>query len=176
MDSEAGRRTIIDFFLIAVLSLPEFNHVLEGDTERAVEVHTMTPQGRRALTGRPDYHIGHAYDRELEDRGALATRFTVVEAKMGPLTSSDYRQTFGGCAQVYKERRDSGLPNRRVFGATTNAEDWRFIVIDNDGACYRSAFVHVELDRRTRVSWTDIERVYQALYFMIRAADSISSI
>ncbi|KAJ3034871.1 hypothetical protein HDV00_004559 [Rhizophlyctis rosea] len=137
-----------------------------------------TPAGRRALSGRPDYLVGHAGGKRLELQTSPPddTHLLVVEAKVA-WDEEDFRQLAAGAAAIHKKRRDKGKANRIVWGVLTNGVLWGFCHVDQDGKLQvtsKPLVADVKGDGKGNVEWKGVVEVYSHLLHVCRKAYTTS--
>ena len=139
---EAGRRMYIHTFLLDIIKRPEFKNSLRIFQE----IEISAESNGRKLTGRADFSIG--FGRGLDVFGKAPSQkylCVTVEAKKSQLDNSDFVQCLSEAATLYKARKDAGEMECSVYGVLSNATQWRFILIDNDGKLWKSEVYAIDL-------------------------------
>ena len=167
--NEAGRRVFLNLFLSDIVGSDPFLNTLRIFTEIPMEVlsTSVAENGkRRRLNGKTDYTIGFGgEDFDIFDiTPPNELHLVAVEAKCN-LSESDFWQCFAETATLYKSRKDKKKKKLAVWGVCSDAVDWIFIHIDQNGLLYRSE--KYTLDLRTY----EEERVfpiYRMLYYLVK--------
>jgi hypothetical protein len=135
LNSEASRRTIIDLFLRDVVSRDEFNkmRIFCELNMTAVEANR-----KRKLNGDIDYTIGHAGNMPLDEYSPPKDSHLIVFEAKKDWPNDSVWQCVAEAATLHKIRKDKKKSNPRVWGILSNANNWKFIHIDNDGQLFVS--------------------------------------
>ncbi|KAJ3283424.1 hypothetical protein HK104_010385, partial [Borealophlyctis nickersoniae] len=168
--SEANRRSYIDAFLLSVLSREEFHYHLRTFTEETFSVSDTTRAGKRSMSGRPDYLIGHGRS-PYSPSPPVETHVLVVEGKVA-WSETDRKQLAAGAAALHHRRKNEGKKNLCVWESLTNAVLWDFCFINQKGEIEfpRRIFLVTGLGSGTELTWDDVKEVYSHLLHVVRLA------
>ncbi|TPX73444.1 hypothetical protein CcCBS67573_g05293 [Chytriomyces confervae] len=147
--TEAGRRIFLNLFLSdIILRPPEFNEALRIFPELEVTVVETNGPKKRKLKGKTDYTEVHV---------------VAVEAKTS-IGEQDLWQCVAEAASLYKTRVDAGKANKRVWGILSNAQQWQFVLIDDDGLLWQSGYFLLEL----RSYDESVLQVYRIVHYIVK--------
>jgi hypothetical protein len=138
MSSQASRRTFIDLILRDVVAREEFAGKLRIFCELSMTVESVSGNKKRKLSGKHDYTIGHADGEDIHSfLPPKESHIIAVEAKKA-WDEDDVWQCIAEAAALFRTRKDAKKQNCNVWGICSNASDWKFIYIDNDGQVWVS--------------------------------------
>ncbi len=151
MNSESGRRTVIDLFLREIVSMfpelmivPEFPMSVQNKTKR------------RRLNGQIDYTACHRQHR-------TAPHLIVVEAKKDVVSPPN--QYFAECASLHYQRKLKNMTNLRAFGIHTCGVSWKFLCIDQDGVAKESKELFLNINAYNE---QEVNEVFRHVHFVIK--------
>jgi hypothetical protein len=163
MRTEAGRRIFLNLFLSDIILLPEFKNTLRIFPEIEMSVETKGPK-KRKLNGKTDYTIGFGKDFDIMDNSPpRELHMVALEAKTS-FGNDDLWQCVAETATLYKSRKDAKKEKCSVWGVLSNATNWKFVYIDEDGNLWRSKEYLLE------IRFYDEQQVlllYRVLYFIM---------
>jgi uncharacterized protein YbaR (Trm112 family) len=172
MINEAGRRIVLNDFLLDILARPEFKNALKVFPEMRMEVTQLVGNKRRKIVGDTDYTIG--FGKGLDIFSKIIPKelhLIAIEAKVA-WDLSDFWQCVAETATLFKSRKDAGKQKCAVWGVLSNAEDWQFIYIDEDGLLWRSDKISISLHEYNEEK---VLKVYQFLYFVVKSCFEAST-
>ena len=150
-ETEASRRTVIDLFLREIVSqFPTFQVICEYHMTLVNEVK------KRRLNGRCDYTICHRGFRHLPHLVAIEAKLTNTETML---------QCIGECATIHYLRKQTGMPNRRVYGIHSTGSVWKFVYISQEGVVYVSGEKHLNVNHYVEESFN---LIYRLVYYAIQ--------
>ena len=101
---------------------------------------------KRKLNRKTDYAVGFGKDIDIFDNTPpCELHLIVIEAKNSSFDVFDLEQCVAETATLYKSRKDARKAKCAVWGVLSNATDWKFIHIDEDGKLWRSKVFLLEL-------------------------------
>jgi hypothetical protein len=165
MKNEAGRRFVLNDFLLDVLYRREFNELLRIFPEIRMEVSNIVGNKNRKIVGDIDYTIGFSSGLDIFDKASgKELHLVAIEAKVN-WGLSDYWQCVAETATLHKSRKDAGKPKCCVWGVLSNAVDWQFIFIDEDGLLWQSEKISLELHT---LKEEQVFKIYRLLYYVVK--------
>jgi hypothetical protein len=165
MRSQAGRRVFLDLFLRYIVLLPEFENMLKIYPRVEMSVESKGPK-KRILNGKTDYAVGFGKDIDMFDNTPPRDLHLVVtEAKNSSFDHDDLWQCVAQTATLYKSKKDAGKANCAVWGVLSNAENWKFIHIDEDGNLWRSKEFLLELSTYNQ---DQVLLIYRLLHYLVK--------
>ncbi|KAI9344415.1 hypothetical protein BDR26DRAFT_857784 [Obelidium mucronatum] len=166
MKNEAGRRIILNEFLMDIVDNEDFNDSLKIYPELPLEVIATFGTKKRKLGGQVDYTVGYKKKNAniFSKAPPKELHLAAVEAKVD-LSENDYWQCVAETAALYKSRKDAGKENCNVWGVLSNATDWQFIFIDKNGLLWRSARLNLSLHEYQE---EEVSRVYGFLFYVVK--------
>jgi len=163
---EAGRRFVLNEFLLDVLYRPEFKQALRIFPEIRMEVSETVGNKKRKIIGDTDYTIGFSGGLDIFDKASgKELHLIAIEAKVD-WGLSDYWQCVAETATLYKSRKDAGKEKKSVWGVLSNAVDWQFIFIDENGWLWTSRQISLELHTLKK---EEVIKIYRFLYFVVKS-------
>ena len=167
MCKEAGRRTVFDLFLRAVVTMSEFRSQLRIFPEFEYSVTELDVSSQPlTLPGKADYTIGHACGRDIFDKEPpKEVHLVAAEAKHDGL-DDNYWQCVAQAAALHKSRKEAGKVNKNVWGILSNAALWRFIFIDDSGNRYTSKDLTLTLHEYDR---DEVHTIYRCIHRIIKS-------
>jgi hypothetical protein len=180
---ETGRRIYLNLFLSDIILRPEFEETLRIFPN--VEVTAVQTNGpiKHKLTGKTDYAIGFAKEKQMFDKFfPREVHLVAAQAKEDESVGDDWKQCVAQAASVHKNRVDACKINTSVWGILSNATTWRFFFIDERSYLWQSdVFI---LDLRSyeeskvlhiyRLVHYIIKRCYEATALPVSLAGSVS--
>ena len=165
MRTEAGRRIFLNLFLSDIVLLPEFKNTLRIFPEIEMSVESSGPK-KRKLNGKTDYTVGFGKDIDIFDNTPpRELHLVAIEAKNSSMDDEDLWQCVAETATLYKSRKDAGKSKCSVWGVLSNATDWKFIYIDEDGKLWRTDKYLLNLRSYNEEQVTFI---YRMLHFVVK--------
>eukprot|EP00732_Lithocolla_globosa_P006420 Lithocolla_globosa_v1_NODE_7468_length_943_cov_1.843468.p1 type:complete len:271 gc:universal NODE_7468_length_943_cov_1.843468:885-73(-) len=162
LNCEATRRTLIDLFLIDVLSNQE-----DVDQIRHLRAFGEVPlkwvEGRIGVHGPADYGIG--FSELVGDKIPQEIFLFILEAKKDWPGKSVW-QLLAQAGAVRKEQISKGKTNTTVYAVLSNGEFWQFFQIGEDGAVIGSPRYDIEMS---------VQEVYRHLFHVIQLAGALSA-
>ncbi len=162
--TEAGRRIYLNLFLSDIVLRSEFKNTLRIFPEIEMSVESTGPKKRR-LNGKTDYTVGFGKHYDLFDNTPpRELHLVAIETKRGT-DDDDLWQCAAEAAALYKSRKDAGKSKCSVWGVLSNAVDWKFIYIDEDGKLWRSeAFkLNVRVYKEEQVLF-----IYRFIHYVVK--------
>ena len=136
--NKAGRRIFLNLFLSDIILREEFGSALRIFPELQVTVVETNGPKKRKLHGITDYTVGFGKGKDIFDNTIpREVHLVAVEAKTS-IGDQDLWQCVAEAASLYKTRVDAGKANKRVWGILSNAKQWQFVLIDEDGLLWQS--------------------------------------
>jgi hypothetical protein len=165
MRLEAGRRFVLNEFLLDILYRSEFEESLRIFPEIRMEVSKIVGNKKRKIIGDTDYTIGLGKGYDIFSKAPpKELHLIAMEAKVDWGTS-DYWQCVAEIATLYKSRKDAGKTKCNVWGVLSNAADWQFI-IDERGLLWTSEKISINLHA---LKEEQVVKVYRFLYFLVKS-------
>jgi len=165
MRTEAGRRIFLNLFLSDIVLLPEFKNVLRIFPEIEMSVESSGPK-KRKLNGKTDYTVGFGKDIDIFDNTPpRELHLVAIEAKNSSLDEDDLWQCVAETATLYKSRKDAGKAKCAVWGVLSNATDWKFIHIDEEGNLWRSEKYLLNLRSYNQ---DQVVFIYRLLHYVVK--------
>jgi hypothetical protein len=165
MRTEAGRRIFLNLFLSDIVLLPEFKYSLRIFPEIEMSVESSGPK-KRKLNGKTDYTVGFGKDVDIFDNTSpRELHLVAIEAKNSSMDEDDLWQCVAETATLYKSRIDAKKSKCSVWGVLSNATDWKFIYIDEDGKLWRTDKYLLNLRSYNEQQVTFI---YRMLHFVVK--------
>ena len=165
MKYEAGRRFVLNDFLLDILYRPEFKESLRIFPEIRMEASKIVGNKKRKIIGDTDYTIGLGKGYDIFSKvPPKEIHLIAIEAKTS-WGEDDYWQCVAETATLYKSRKDAGKEKCSVWGVLSNATDWQFIFIDEKGFLWTSRKISITL--RT-LDEEEVVKVYRLLYFLVK--------
>jgi hypothetical protein len=163
MRTEAGRRIFLNLFLSDIILLPEFKNTLRIFPEIEMSVETKGPK-KRKLNGKTDYTIGFGKDFDIMDNTPPRELHMVALEAKTRFGDDDLWQCVAETATLYKSRKDAKKEKCSVWGVLSNATNWKFIYIDEDGNLWRTDdyFLNIRFYNEQQVLF-----IYRFLYFIV---------
>ncbi|KAJ3321658.1 hypothetical protein HDV06_003951 [Boothiomyces sp. JEL0866] len=166
MKYEAGRRFVLNDFLLDVLYRPEFKESLRLFPEIRMEVSKIVGNKKRKIIGDTDYTIGLSGGLDIFDKAPIKELHLIaIEAKVS-WDENDYWQCVAETATLFKSRKDAGKKRCSVWGVLSNATLWQFIFIDEEGLLWTSDEIPLNLRLQSKAQ---IVKVYRFLYFLVKS-------
>ncbi|KAJ3229329.1 hypothetical protein HDU78_009103 [Chytriomyces hyalinus] len=163
--TEAGRRIFLNLFLSDIILRPEFNEALRIFPELEVTVVETKGGKKRKLSGRMDYSVGFGKGTDMFDNTIpQEVHVVAMEAKIS-IGQQDLWQCVAQAASLYKTRVDADKANKRVWGILTNAEQWKFVLIDDDGLLWQSGYFLLELPSYDK---SMVLQVYRIVHYIVK--------
>ncbi|KAI8804641.1 hypothetical protein BJ742DRAFT_823665 [Cladochytrium replicatum] len=163
--NEAGRRIFLNLFLSDIILRPEFNETLRIFPELEVTVVETNGPKKRKLNGRTDYTVGFGKGKDMFDNTIpREVHLVAVEAKTS-IGEQDLWQCVAEAASLYKTRVDADKANKRVWGILSNAKQWQFVLIDEDGLLWQSE--EFLLDLRS-YDESKVWQVYRIVHYIVK--------
>lgn len=165
MRKEAGRRLILNIFLTDVLARSEFKKQLKVFPELSMEVVRTVNNKKRRINGDADYTIGLRKGKSIFDKSPpTELHLIALEAKTA-YEEDDFWQCVAEMATIFRSRKDAGKRRCSVWGVLSNALDWIFIYIDEQGNLMRAKKVSLDLPKYDE---DEIMAVYRRLYYIVK--------
>ncbi|KAH6563680.1 hypothetical protein BASA50_002711 [Batrachochytrium salamandrivorans] len=165
MRTEAGRRIFLNLFLSDIVLLPAFNDSLRIFPEIEMSVESKGPK-KRKLNGKTDYTVGFGKNIDIFDNTPpRELHLVAIEARNSSLDEDDLWQCVAETATLYKSRKDAGKAKCAVWGVLSNATDWKFIHIDEDGKLWRSEKYLLNLRSYNQ---NQILFIYRLLHYVVK--------
>jgi hypothetical protein len=166
MKKEAGRRFVLNEFLLDVLYRSEFEESLRIFPGIRMEVSKIVGNKKRTIIGDTDYTIGLGKGYDIFSKTPPRELFVIaIEAKVD-FGTNDYWQCVAETATLYKSRKDAGKTKCSVWGVLSNAADWQFISIDEKGLLWTSEKISMNL---YSLKEEQVLKVYRFLYFVVKS-------
>ena len=163
--NEAGRRIFLNLFLSDIILRPEFNEALRIFPELEVTVVETNGPKKRKLNGITDYTVGFGKGKDIFDNTIpREVHLVAVEAKTS-IGEQDLWQCVAEAASLYKTRVDAGKANKRVWGILSNAKQWQFVLIDEDGLLWQSDKFLLDLRSYDE---SKVLQVYRMVYYIVK--------
>ena len=165
MRTEAGRRIFLNLFLSDIVLLPAFNNSLRIFPEIEMSVESKGPK-KRKLNGKTDYTVGFGKGIDMFDNTPpRELHLVAIEAKNSSMDDEDLWQCVAETATLYKSRKDAGKAKCAVWGVLSNATDWKFIHIDEDGKLWRSEKYLLNLRSYNQIQ---VLVIYRLLHYVVK--------
>jgi hypothetical protein len=120
---------------------------------------------KRKLNGKTDYTVGFGKGIDIFDNTPpRELHLVAIEAKNSSLDEDDLWQCVAETATLYKSRKDAGKAKCSVWGVLSNATDWKFIYIDEDGKLWRSEKYLLNLRSYDQ---DQVAFIYRFLYYVV---------
>ena len=166
MKFEAGRRFVLNDFLLDILYRPEFKESLRIFPEIRMEASKIVGNKKRKIIGDTDYTIGLGKGYDIFSKvPPKELHLIAIEAKTS-WDEDDYWQCVAETATLYKSRKDAGKAKCSVWGVLSNATDWQFIFIDEKGFLWTSRKISITL---RSLDEEEVVKVYRFLYFLVKS-------
>jgi len=163
--NEAGRRIFLNLFLSDIILRQEFGGALRIFPELQVTVVETNGPKKRKLNGITDYTVGFGKGKDIFDNTIpREVHLVAVEAKTS-IGEQDLWQCVAEAASLYKTRVDAGKANKRVWGILSNAKQWQFVLIDEDGLLWQSE--EFLLDLRS-YDESKVLQVYRIVHYIVK--------
>ena len=163
--NEAGRRIFLNLFLSDIILREEFGGALRIFPELQVTVVETNGPKKRKLNGITDYTVGFGKGKDIFDNTIpREVHLVAVEAKTS-IGEQDLWQCVAEAASLYKTRVDAGKANKRVWGILSNAKQWQFVLIDEDGLLWQSE--EFLLDLRS-YDESKVLQVYRIVHYIVK--------
>jgi hypothetical protein len=176
--TEAGRRIFLNLFLSDIILRPEFDETLRifpelevtvvetnGPKKRKLSGRTDYTVGKRQLSGRMDYTVGFGKGKDMFDNTIpQEVHLVAVEAKIS-IGEEDLWQCVAQAASLYKTRVDAGKASKRVWGIVSNAKQWQFLLIDEDGLLWQSDDFLMDLRSYDE---SKVLKVYRIVHYIVK--------
>jgi hypothetical protein len=161
---QAGRRIFLNLFLSDIILRQEFGGALLIFPELQLTVESNGPK-KRKLNGITDYTVGFGKGKDIIDNSIpREVNLVAVEAKTN-IGEEDLWQCVAEAASLYKIRVDAAKTNKSVWGILSNAIQWQFVLIDEDGLLWRSE--EFLLDLRS-YNESKVLHVYRFLHYIVK--------
>ena len=165
MRTEAGRRIFLNLFLSDIVLLPAFNNSLRIFPEIEMSVESTGPK-KRKLNGKTDYTVGFGKNIDIFDNTPpRELHLVAIEAKNSSLDEDDLWQCVAETATLYKSRKDAHKEKCAVWGVLSNATNWKFIHIDEDGKLWRSEEYLLNLRSYNQIQ---VLFIYRLLHYVVK--------
>jgi hypothetical protein len=165
MQNEASRRIILNIFLIDILSRSEFDQSLKVFPEIRMEVTQIVGHKKRRIVGDTDYTVGFGKGMDIFGKAPpKELHLVAIEAKTA-WDENSYWQCVAETATLYKSRKDARKAKCSVWGVLSNAVDWQFIFIDEDGKLWTSDKISLSLRLYKEVQ---VLKIYRFLYYVVK--------
>jgi hypothetical protein len=167
MCKEAGRRTVFDMFLRAVVTVGEFRSQLRIFPEFEYSVTQLDESSQPlSLSGKADYTIGHSCGRDIFDKEPpKEVHLVACEAKRDGL-EENFWQCVAQAAALHKARKVAGKVNKKVWGILSNATLWKFIYIDDSGNLYTSKDFTLTL---RRYDIDEVHQIFRCIHHIVKS-------
>ena len=163
--NEAGRRIFLNLFLSDIILRPEFEGCLRIFPELEVTVVETNGPKKRRLNGRTDYTVGFGKGKDIFDNAIpRELHLVAVEAKTS-IGEQDLWQCVAEAASLYKTRVDAGKADKRVWGILSNAKQWQFVLIDEDGLLWQSEDFLLDLRSYDE---SKVLQVYRIVHYIVK--------
>ncbi|KAJ3199693.1 hypothetical protein HDU67_002610, partial [Dinochytrium kinnereticum] len=163
--NEAGRRIFLNLFLSDIILRPEFDEALRIFPELDVTVVETKGPKKRKLSGRTDYTVGFAKGKDIFNNTIPRdVHLVAVQAKTS-IGEEDLWQCAAEAASLYKTRVDAGKVNRSVWGILSNAKQWQFLYIDEDGFMWQSDDFLMNLRSYDELQ---VLQVYRIVHYIVK--------
>ena len=163
--NEAGRRIFLNLFLSDIILREEFGGALRIFPELQVTVVETNGPKKRKLTGITDYTVGFGKGKDIFDNTIpREVHLVAVEAKTS-IGEQDLWQCVAEAASLYKTRVDAGKANKRVWGILSNAKQWQFVLIDEDGLLWQSKDFLLDLRSYDE---SNVLQVYRIVHYIVK--------
>jgi hypothetical protein len=163
--NEAGRRIFLNLFLSDIILRPEFEEALRIFPELELSVVETNGPKKRKLNGRTDYTVGFGKGKDMFDNMIpREVHLVAMEAKTS-IGEQDLWKCVAEAATIHKIHVDAGKAKKSVWGILSNAKQWQFILIDENGFLWQSGAFIVDLR-----SYTEIEvlQVYRIVHYIVK--------
>ena len=166
--NEAGRRIFLNLFLSDIILRKEFGGALRIFPELQVTVVETNGPKKRKLSGVTDYTVGFGKGKDIFDNTIpREVHLVAVEAKTS-IGQQDLWQCVAEAASLYKTRVDAGKANKRVWGILSNATQWQFVLINEDGLLWQSE--EFQLNLRSYVE-SKVLQVYRIVHYIVKCCN-----
>jgi hypothetical protein len=167
MNKEAGRRTVFDLFLRAVVTRGEFRSQLRIFPEFEYSVSELDVSSQPlTLSGKADYILGHACGKDIFDKEPpKEVHLVAAEAKRDGL-DDNYWQCVAQVAALHKSRKAAEKKSKKVWGILSNASLWRFMFIDDSGNLFTSKDLTLTL---YEYDLDEVHTIYQCIYRIVKS-------
>jgi hypothetical protein len=163
--NEGGRRIFLNLFLSDIILREEFGGALRIFPELQVTVVETNGLKKRKLNGITDYTVGFGKGKDIFDNTIpREVHLVAVEAKTS-IGDQDLWQCVAEAASLYKTRVDAGKAKRSVWGILSNAKQWQFVLIDEDGLLWQSE--EFLLDLRS-YDESKVLQVYRIVHYIVK--------
>jgi hypothetical protein len=163
--NEAGRRIFLNLLLSDIILREEFGGALRIFPELQVTVVETNGPKKRKLNGITDYTVGFGKGKDIFDNTIpQEVHLVAVEAKTS-IGDQDLWQCVAEAASLYKTRVDAGKAKRSVWGILSNAKQWQFVLIDEDGLLWQSE--EFLLDLRS-YDESKVLQVYRIVHYIVK--------
>lgn len=170
--NEAGRRIFLNLFLSDIILREEVGGALRIFPELKVAVVETNGPKKRKLHGITDYTVGFGKGTDIFDNTVpQEVHLVAVEAKTS-IGEQDLWQCVAEAASLYKTRVDAGKANKRVWGILSNAKQWQFVLIDDDGLLWQSQ--EYRLDLRS-YNESEVLQVYRIVHYIVKCCHEACS-
>ncbi|KAI3637722.1 hypothetical protein MIR68_004371 [Amoeboaphelidium protococcarum] len=143
----------------------EFGGDLRIFPELQVTVVQTNGTKKRKLSGVTDYTVGFGKGKDIFDNTIpREVHLVAVEAKTSK-GEQDLWQCVAEAASLYKTRVDAGKAKKRVWGILSNAKQWQFVHIDEDGLLWRSEEFLLDLRFYDE---SKVLQVYRIVYYIMK--------
>jgi hypothetical protein len=167
---EAGRRIFLNLFLSDIILRPEFDETLRIFPELEVTVVETNGPKKRKLHGKTDYTVGFGKGIDMFDNSIPHDiHLVAVEAKTS-IGEQDLWQCVAEAASLHKTRVDAGKANTCVWGILSNAKQWQFILIDEDGFLWQSIEFLIDLRSYDKLK---VLQVYRIVHYIMKCCHGI---
>jgi hypothetical protein len=166
MKYEAGRRFVLNDFLLDILYRPEFKESLRIFPEIRMEASKIVGNKKRKIIGDTDYTIGLGKGYDIFSKVPPKDLHLIAIEEKTSWDEDDYWQCVAETATLYKSRKDAGKAKCSVWGVLSNATDWQFIFIDEKGFLWTSRKISITL--RT-LDAEEVVKVCRFLYFLVKS-------
>jgi hypothetical protein len=165
LNSEASRRTVIDLFLRDVIVRDEFDKMrIFCELNMSVVDENRT----KKLNGDVDYTIGYAGDMPIDQYFPPEDSHLIVFEAKKDWPNDSHWQCIAQAATLYKTRKDQNKRNPRVWGILSNANNWKFIHINNDGQLFVSGKYFSGIP--TMCTEDQISTIYRIIHHIVKQA------
>ena len=162
--NKAGRRIFLNLFLSDIILREEFGGALRIFPELPVTVMGTTGGKKRKLSGITDYTVGFGKGKDIFDNTIpREVHVVAVEAKT-KISDQDLWQCVAEAASLYKTRVDAGKDKKSVWGILSNAKQWQFVCIDEDGRLWQSEDFLLDLRFYDE---SKVLQVYRIVYYIV---------
>lgn len=167
LNSEASRRTVIDLFLRDVVARDEFNPMR---IFCELNLSTVDENRTKRLNGDVDYTIGHAGGMAIDQYFPPEDSHLIVFETKKDWPNDSHWQCIAEAATLYKTRKEKDKKNRRVWGILSNANQWEFIHINNDGKLFIS--VPHSLNIPKLMDYEEVKKIYRIIHYIVKQFSS----